>query len=340
MSEQQAAAPFGPQRLMQIAWGFAPALIVGTAAETGVFNALADGSRSLDTLAATTGASRRGLRAILNALAGVQLVEKIAPDSYRLTPESAAFLVESSPAYIGDLFRHFSSQLIPGWLRLTESVRSGAPVTAVDDERTGAPFFAAFVESLYLVNRHAAAALAAHLGADRPGGLSVLDLAAGSGVWSLAFAQASPQVRVTAVDWPMVLEVTRRVAARLGLADRYRMVAGDLLQAPFGEGHHVATLGHILHSEGEARSRRLLNKTFDALAPGGTVAIAEFLVEPDRSGPPVALIFAVNMLVHTHEGDTYSCPEIAGWLEEAGFVNTRTLEIPGPSPLILADRPR
>src|SRR5208337_1323745 len=114
---------------------------------------------------------------------------------------------------------------------------------------------------------------------------------------------------------------------------------GDLLVADLGRNHAVATLGHILHSEGEERSRALLSKTFDALAPGGTIAVAEFLVNDERTEPLVGLLFAVNMLVNTDNGGTYSFREISAWLAEAGFVNPRTLEVPSPSPLILATKP-
>jgi ubiquinone/menaquinone biosynthesis C-methylase UbiE len=167
----------------------------------------------------------------------------------------------------------------------------------------------------------------------------VLDLAAGSGVWGIALAQSSPNVHVTAVDWPDVIAVTRKVAARFGMEDRFSFIAGDLLEADFGADHNVATLGHILHSEGPDRSRALVQKTFRALSSGGTIAIAEFLVNADRTGPVNGLFFAVNMLVNTENGDTYSFEEIASWLTEAGFFNARTVEAPGPSPLILATKP-
>lgn len=124
------------------------------------------------------------------------------------------------------------------------------------------------------------------------------------------------------------------------MADRFIFAPGDLLEADFGAEHQIATLGHILHSEGEQRSRALLKKTFAALAPGGTIAIAEFLVNEDRTGPVGGLIFAVNMLVNTSTGNTYSFEEIGGWLREAGFIDVRQMDAPGPSPLILADRPR
>ena len=187
---------------------------------------------------------------------------------------------------------------------------------------------------------HVAQELAAHLDLQASlAPVSVLDLAAGSGVWGIALAQSSAHVTVTAVDWPAVLPVTRATVARFGLTDRFAFHQGDLQEADFGSGHNVATLGQILHSEGVDRSKALLQKTFRALAPGGTIAIAEFLVNADRTGPVPSLIFAVNMLVNTDCGNTFSFEEINGWLAEAGFVDARTLATHGPSPLILASRP-
>jgi len=201
-------------------------------------------------------------------------------------------------------------------------------------------FFQQFVEDIFPMSYGAARALGESLKlAAGTSPVRVLDLAAGSGVWGIALAQQSPKVTVTAVDWPGVLPATQRVTTRFGVADRFTLVAGDLLEAAFGTGHNIATLGHILHSEGEPRSRRLLKKPFDALAPGGTIAVAEFVANDDRTGPPNAMIFAVNMLVNTDVGDTFTLPEISAWLTEAGFKNVRTLNSPGPSPLILATKP-
>ena len=169
--------------------------------------------------------------------------------------------------------------------------------------------------------------------------MSVLDIGAGSGVWGIALAKQSPRVRIHAVDWPEVLKVTRRVAAKHGVAKRLTTASGDFFEADFGKGHRVATIGHILHSEGRERSRRLLKKVFDALAPGGTVAIQEFMVDEDRSGPPNSLFFAVNMLVNTEAGDAFTFGEMSQWLRQAGFKNRRLLGVPSVSPLILADKP-
>jgi ubiquinone/menaquinone biosynthesis C-methylase UbiE len=328
-----------PERIMQIAWGYGPPLILEAALRHRLFDLLESGPKSVEEVEVATGASARGLTAIMNVLTGLGFLEKRS-GKYELTPESAAFLVTTKPGFMGGLILHTSEQLIPKWLHLNEIVATGRPAAAVNQESTGGEFFHRFVEDIFPMSYPAAQRLAAALEVDSAKGpVSVLDLAAGSGVWGIALAQASPQVHVTAVDWPEVLPVTRKVASRFGLASRFRFVAGDLLSAEFGSGHQVATLGHILHSEGEERSRALLRRVFDAMAPGGTIAIAEFLVNDERTAPLNGLIFAVNMLVNTDQGDTWSYNEISGWLADAGFEYPRTLESPGPSPLILATRP-
>jgi hypothetical protein len=328
-----------PERLMQMAWGYTAPLIIEAALKTDIFDILDKGARTIEELAKQTGASVRGLRGILDALAGLGFAQKNG-NRYSLTPESSAFLVSTKPGYHGGFFKHMSSQLIPNWLRLNEAVQTGKPAVKVNESGHGEEFFADLVTALFPLGYKASQVLGKELGVPKAkSAVSVLDLGAGSGVWGIGLAHLSPRVSIRAVDWPGVLEVTKKTARFHGVEDRLTIAPGDLLEAEFGANHHIATIGHILHSEGIERSRRLLKKTFDALAPGGTVAIAEFLPNETRTGPPTPLIFAVNMLLHTEVGDTYTFSEIAEWLREAGFVKPRLLEAPSPSPLILATRP-
>jgi ubiquinone/menaquinone biosynthesis C-methylase UbiE len=329
-----------PERIMQFAWGYVPPLVLEAAIRHRIFDVLDAGEKTLSEVQKETGASERGLMAVMNALVGLNFLAKDKQGFYSLTPESAAFLVSTKPAFQGGFIRHTSEQLIPKWLHLNEIVMTGRPDAAVNQEGAGADFFQQFVNDIFPMSYPAAQVLSRHYNANGAGpAVRVLDLAAGSGVWGIAMAQGSEKVTVTAVDWPEVVPVTRKTVTRFGLADRFSFVPGDLLQADFGSGHHLATLGHILHSEGRERSEALLKKTFQALAPGGTISIAEFLVNADRTGPLNALFFAVNMLVNTETGDTYSFEEISSWLKAAGFADPRTLDAPGPSPLILATKP-
>lgn len=328
-----------PDLVMRHSWGYAFPLFIEVAVRQQLFDHLTAGPKDAAALAADSGSSVRGIRILADALVGMELLTKDDQGHYALTPESKAFLVSTSPRYLGGMYAHVSGQLMPKWLKLNEVVRTGKPAVAVNQEDIGAPFFAEFVEALFPMGWPAASALADHLKvAQAKEPVSVLDLAAGSGVWSIALAKAGPTVKVTAVDWPGVIPVTRRSAERHGVVDRYTFVAGDLATAHFGTGHQIATLGHILHSEGPLRSRALLERTAEAMAPGGTIAIAEWLINPDRRGPMAALIFAANMLVNTDEGDVFSFDEIASWLTGAGFSNARLLDAPGVSPLILATR--
>ena len=325
---------------MQFAWGYVPPLVIEAGIRHQVFDLLDAGPKSVSEIHEATGASIRGLSAIMNVLTGLNFLAKDAQDVYSLTPESAAFLVSTKPSFQGGIILHTSKQLLPKWLDLSEIVATGKPASSVNQEAAGSEFFQQLVTDIFPMSYPSAQMLAQTLNfGDAGEPVSVLDLAAGSGVWGIALAQNSHRVRVTAVDWPNVLPVTRRTVERFHLSDRFTFVEGDLLSADFGTGHTVATLGHILHSEGEERSRKLLAKVFNSLAPGGTIAIAEFLVNEDRTGPVGSLFFAVNMLVNTDNGNTYSFGEISAWLAEAGFVNAHTVPAPGPSPLVLASKP-
>jgi ubiquinone/menaquinone biosynthesis C-methylase UbiE len=328
-----------PERVMQFAWGYAPTLIIEAAVHHRVFDLLDESPKTIKELAKKSGTSQRGLTAIANALVGLNFLSRKG-ERYALTPESATFLVSTKPAYLGALYSHMSSQIIPKWLQLARVVSSGKPAELVNEQKSGAAFFVKLVEAIFPMSYQAARTLGEHLKISKTKKpISVLDLAAGSGVWGIALAQQSPLVRMSAVDWPQVLKVTRKVAKRHRVANRLTTIPGDILKVDFGSGHQVATLGHILHSEGRERSRKLLRKVFKALGHGGTIAIAEFVPNDERTGPPNALIFAVNMLVNTKDGDTFTFAEMSQWLREAGFVKPRQLDAGGVSPLILATKP-
>ena len=329
-----------PERIMQMAWGYAPPLILEAAIRHHVFDVLDGGPKNIWEVEKATGASVRGLTAIMNALVGLEFLTVDEEGRYACTPEASKFLVTTKPSFMGGLIRHTSEHLLPRWLHLNKVVATGKPVVAVNQEKTGGEFFHDFVSDIFPMSYPAAQYLAREMNFGEAGEpVGVLDLAAGSGVWGIAEAQASPRVQVTAVDWPEVIPVTRKTVDRFGLADRFSYIEGDLHDAAFGTGYQLATLGHILHSEGEALGRKLVSKTFDALQSGGTIAIAEFLVNQERTGPMTGLFFAVNMLVNTENGTTWSVQEISAWLEEAGFVNPLTLPSPGHSPLIVATKP-
>src|SRR5205809_1323741 len=329
-----------PERLMELRLGYAPPLSISGGVSSKIFDSLEGDAKTAEQVAAKTGASARALGILMNALVGLGLLKKNRQGKYSLTPESAAFLLSKKPGTHAGFFGTIAPQLISRWLRLSDIVREGRPAVAVNQETEGTEFFSQLVENIIPMSYPAAQRLAEHLKLSKAkDNIRVLDLAAGSGIWGIALTQKSPRVRVTAVDWAGMIPTTKRITQKFGVGDRFNYVEGDMLEANFGSGYDIATLGHILHSEGEGRSRRLLRKIFRALKSGGTIAIAEWLVNDDRTEPLPSLMFAVQMLVNTEKGDTFSFNEIKNWLEEAGFKKVRKLKAPRHSPLVLATKP-
>ncbi len=330
-----------PDILLALAFGFAPPLMIAAAVRVGLFDWLALGPATTTGLALDLNVSARGLRALCHALAGLGLLQRVGDNEFDLTPLSATYLVRNRPRQnLGMLFTQAATQLIPAWIDLETCLSSGRPYVSANQAGAGEQLFTELVEGLLPLNWPAASRLAAHLspslGESR---YRVLDIAAGSAVWSIPFAMGSRNVEVTAIDWARILPITRRVCQSYGVERQYSFVDGDVAEADFGCDYDLALLGHILHSEGEVAARRLLRRVHETLRPGAQVVIAEFLVDDDRSGPISSLIFALNMFVHTDHGDAFSYVQLENWLTDAGFTDCRQLQVDAPSPLILATKP-
>jgi ubiquinone/menaquinone biosynthesis C-methylase UbiE len=337
MAETKPQTPSPLEQLMQMNFSFAPSCVMTAALRLGVFSHLAAGGGTAADVARAADSSERGTRMLLDALAGFGLLSK-SGERYELTPHARQYLVRESPDYVGGLAE--SGRMFEAWTHLDECVRTGRPVQRVEAQERAEEFFPMLVRTLHVVNREPARRTAEALGAAHAGkGLRVLDVACGSGVWGIAFAEADAEARVTAQDFPGVLPTTREYVARHGLEERFDYLAGDLKEVDFGEGRYdVALLGNIVHSEGEESSRELFRRLGRALRPGGRVVVIDMLPNDSRTGPPYQLIFALNMLVNTERGDTYTLAEYTRWLNEAGFPRVETADIGSHSPAVIGYR--
>ena len=99
---------------------------------------------------------------------------------------------------------------------------------AAVDTAEGREFFPRLVKTIFPLTYNGARGFVERLPQSKLKKIErVLDVAAGSGAWSLPFAQASPNVRVTALDYPEVTAVTRQFAQQFGVGDRYDYLEGD-----------------------------------------------------------------------------------------------------------------
>jgi 3-hydroxy-5-methyl-1-naphthoate 3-O-methyltransferase len=341
-SNESTGARVSPQPILEAAWSFAVTRVLTTGIELDVFTAIARGQTTLEDLAREASCSTRGLWMLLNALIALKYLE-VRVGRYSLSPLSAAYLTKTSPHYIGGYLLHNTGESWSPWGQLSEVVRRGTPARqSVHGEQANAEFFSQLVQSLHTLSADAAAVAARALGNGMPDKeRKVLDVAAGSAVWSLALARHNEQTLVTVVDLPGVVDrVTRRFVEQGGLSDRFRFRPGDLRQMDFGEScFDVVILGHICHGEGAEGTQDLIHRAHRALRSGGQILIAELLPDDDRCGPLIPLLFAIHMLVLTDNGDAFTLTEYQSWLLNAGFTEVRTVLAPAPSPLILATKP-
>ena len=148
---------------------------------------------------------------------------------------------------------------------------------------------------------------------------SLLDLGGGPATYSIAFCRQYPNLRATVFDLPEAAVWGRQNVAEAGLSDRIAFREGDFHVDPLGEGYDFVLISSIIHSYPPALNRALLERCAAALAPGGVVAVKDFFVAPDRSGPVFSLLFGINMLVNTDGGDVFSREEVREWLAGAGL---------------------
>ncbi|SDK75282.1 Dimerisation domain-containing protein [Actinopolyspora mzabensis] len=337
MVEQTPQTEASAQWIVEDLWAAREAQVLIAGTELDVFTHIFRGARSAEEVATAIGAPIRGVERLLDALVGIEYLDK-QDGHYTLSSLADKLLVRDKDTYVGEMVQEMKL-LWNSWSNLTEVIRTGEPVQPWDDEETGRRLFPSLVRALFPMSWGSArAAAAVALEADDRVE-RILDVAAGSGVWSIAFAQQAPRARVTTVDYSEVTPLTREFAERYGVVDRFDHIEGNLRDIDFGaESYDLAILGYILQTEGEDRSRDLLEKCHRALRPGGRLLIAEMIPDDDRTGPAAPLVYAMDMVLYTEHGDVFTMTQYRDWLHTAGFRRVETIDIPAPWPLVLATK--
>ena len=166
----------------------------------------------------------------------------------------------------------------------------------------------------------------------------MLDLGGGSGAYSIAFAKAIDGLKSEILDLGEVVPLTQENIRKAGLADRISTRAGDMLREPLGENYELILISAICHMFSSEENKRLFHRAYGALAVGGRLVIQDFILEPTKTAPRAAALFSLNMLVGTRAGSSYSEPEYADWMREAGFGDVRRVRMPGPAGLMIGAR--
>lgn len=298
-----------------------------TAVELDIFTLLdrddIDGLTSTE-IARLTECDPRAMDMLTAALVALNLLERRA-DRLVAGDSARRFLSLKSDGYCGFILKHVGD-ILPDWLELTGCVRSGRPgrLTMTDEgerEREN------FLMGMFNVARLQAEAVARAL--DLQGRKKLLDIGGGPGTYSIFFCRQYPQLRATLLDLPASGNIAQRNIESYGLGERITFLGGSYYEE-LPQGFDVVWISQVLHSENPETCHDLIRRAAASLEPGGLLAVQEFLLDEDRSGPVASTLFALNMLVETEGGQAYTESEITNMMEAAGCLSIKRIKADTP----------
>ena len=299
------------------------------AIELEVFTAIGEGNTTVAEIAKRCQTSEKGMRVLCDYLTTMEMLTKQG-NQYALTLDSSVFLDKRSPGYLGGAVEFLCSpMLLEGFNHMTEAVRKGG--TAVSEEGTTGPenpIWVKFAHGMAGMMSMPAQLMAKLVDPNADKKLKILDIAAGHGLFGIAFATQNKQAEITAVDWRPVLEVAKENAEKAGVADRYSTIEGSAFDVEFGTGYDLVLLTNFLHHWDPPTNEKLMRKVRAALADGGRAVTLEFVPNDDRVTPPEVAGFSMVMLVGTPSGDAYTFAELERMFANAGFSRSTIHALP------------
>ncbi|NIM18786.1 MAG: methyltransferase [Candidatus Latescibacteria bacterium] len=332
MSESNTPADdaLSQQTIMDIVSAYQKSRILLTAYELDVFTLLGDDSKTPDEVAKKAGTDIRAMDRLMNALCAIGLLEK-KEGRFSNTPLTSRFLVKGKATFMANLM-HSSNQW-KSWSTLTEAVRCGTSVAKSRIEEREGQWFGAFISAMHWRGSQQASELVSNL--DLTGVSQVLDVGGGSGVYAMAIAKAREDIEAVVLDLPDVIPLTKYHICREGLTHKVRAIVGDYEKDDLGSGFDLVLLSAVVHINSPAANNTLFRKCFQALNPNGQIVISDFIMDESRTHPARGALFALNMLVATAAGDTYTEGEMRSWLEEVGFCEISRRDLSSGASLII-----
>lgn len=298
-------------------YGFMHSTILQAAFRLGIFEVLQTDAKTPSTMAGELKVDLRALELFLNALAALNFIRKTG-NAYGLTEVGKHVFLEQSEKYVGDIVKHHR-MMACDFLELAECVRAGKPVGALEKRMCSQPEHTTreFICAMHNTAMGHAEVLARKI--DLSGARFLLDVGGGSGAFSIQFLKQNPNLHATVFDLPATLEVTKEFVERYGMSTRVEFQPGDFEENEFKGVFDVVFMSHIIHSYGEEANERLFRKIYGALNAGGCLIVQDFFLNEDKVSPQFPALFALNMLLHTESGRSYTHEETKRWMSKAGF---------------------
>ncbi len=309
-----------PQELQEIVYGFRTSRIVLTSIELKLYDILEQGEKNSKEVSKQLSTNEKATDRLMNSLCALNLLQKI-NGKFSNSEFSSRFLVKGKPDYISNLFH--SIDLWRSWSNLTEIIYEGKPKGKFYEKKQEERVEHFISAMHYRASRQSKEDINI---LDLKNVKNVLDLGGGSGAYAIEFVKANKEINAVVFDLTDVIPLTHKYISDAGLSDKIKTIKGNYLRDSIGSGYDLIFLSAIVHSNSFEENKELIQKCADALNKKGQVVIQDFVMDEDRTSPAFGTFFALNMLVNTQEGDTYTQKEISSWLVDAGLINIKRNE--------------
>jgi len=307
-----------------------------TSQEIGLLDRLSQQPSSARELAEAVGGRQEHVRRLANALVAHNVL-RLEDDKYTIADEWSV-LRSDSPASVAGYLRYMGL-VKDRWALLGKalvddsvSLESLALLDGANKQATET-----FIGAMDAIAKPSAAKFATDWDFDNH---RIIDVGGGSGIYSIAIASANKNVTGIVFDLPGVVGIARRNISSAGLDGSLTTFSGDYNEGLPDGGFDDALLFSMVHRQDEEQNRRLLQRTFDALNPGGRLFLIGFFTNEQGTGPIFSAHFALEMTVMIPGGRVYSGVEIERLIQAAGFTAIERIDsMSGPGTLYTAIRP-
>ena len=303
------------EEVLELARSFQPACVLAAAADLDIFSRLTTRPLTAEETAKAVAGDIRATTILLDALAALKLLDKQGA-RYSVPPGLVSILTEQGTSSVLAMAQH-QSNCLRRWAQLAWVVKNGRPAERSPSIRGEEADAASFIGGMRNLSTPLAGKVIREI---RPLVFRhLLDVGGASGTWTLAFLDACPEGKATLFDLPHVLPMAKQFLTEEGVIDRVRLVGGDYQVDRLPRGTDLAWVSAIVHQNSRAQNQALFAQVFQSLEPDGRLAIRDILMEPSRILPVAGSLFAVNMLVGTESGGTFTFEELKADLEGMGF---------------------
>lgn len=324
------------REISKLAYGFMGSKALFAALELDLFTLLSAGPKTADELAGETGIARPRLVTLLTACVSVGLLSKTG-DRYANAPAAQTYLSRNSPRYFADYYRfQIDRQIYPAFAHLGEALRGERrDLYNVTQDEAEADYF---IRAQHSGSLGPAVVLSRQV--DLVAQRKLLDVAGGSGAFSITLCQRFPELNATILDFPAVRPRAERFIAEAGLQDRIRFLPGDAFAVDWPGDNDVVLISYLMSAVGAGSIPELLRRAFGALRPGGMLLLHDFMVEDDATGPTSAALWLLFSLLCDPDAAMLMPRLVSDLVTDAGFADVESREtIPTITRMVMARKP-